>query len=100
MARPKTERSSSDVAAEIVRLEQEKRRLIQVEDQRRGAIIRECLSASNGNQLRDALRAIVGPRDSFLFNLESASNSADRSLTPRARRRVGNPRPQPTIDAH
>jgi uncharacterized protein YPO0396 len=99
MARPKIEKNSSDTAAEIARLEQEKRRLIHVEDQRRGAIIRECLSGSSGNQLRDALRAVVSPRDSVLFNLESASNTPDRSLTTRTRRRTGDATSQPSTEA-
>jgi len=100
MGRPKIEKNSSDIAAEIARLEQEKRRLIQAEDQRRGAIIRECLSGSNSTQLRDALRAVVSPRDSYLFNPESASNGADRSPTRRARRRTGDATNQPPTDAH
>ncbi len=72
MARPKTERHSSDLAAEIARLEQERKRLIQTEDQRRGAIIRDLLSGQSGDSLRSVLHPIVNGRDAFLFGLDAA----------------------------
>ena len=77
MARPKTEKHSSDLGAEILRLEQEKRRLIQIEDQRRGALIRETLASLNGDQLRAILRPLIGPRDAFLFDLDSDGIDAE-----------------------
>ena len=89
MPRPKSERHSSDLDAEITRLEQERKRLIQSEDQRRGAIIRESLRGPNGGQIRDVLRPLVDSRDCFLFGLESPPSSGDKSgdSTPRAARR-------------
>lgn len=89
MPRPKSERHSSDLDAEITRLEQERKRLIQSEDQRRGAIIRESLRGPNGGQIRDVLRPLVDSSDSFLFGLESPPSSGDKSgdSTPRVTRR-------------
>jgi hypothetical protein len=78
MGRPRNEKHSADIDAEIRRLEEEKRRLIAAEDQRRGAIVRECLSGKSGDELRDILRPLVAPRDAFLFEL----------LQPRQRPRV------------
>jgi hypothetical protein len=78
MARPKAEKHSVDVDAEIRRLEQEKRRLVIAEDQRRGAIIRECLRGEHADELRSILRPIVAPRDSFLFGIEQPARSAGR----------------------
>lgn len=85
MPRPKTERHSTDLDAEIARLEQERKRLIQSEDQRRGAIIRDCLRGPNGAQLRDALGPVVNSRDAFLFGLESPSMSSQQSNSPAPR---------------
>ena len=76
MPRPKSERHSSDLDVEIERLEQERKRLIQSEDQRRGAIIRDCLTGKCGDQIRDLLHPLVGARDAFLFGLESPDESA------------------------
>ena len=89
MPRPKSERHSSDLDAEITRLEQERKRLIQSEDQRRGAVIRECLRGPTGGHIRDVLRPLVDSRDCFLFGLESPPSSGDKSgaATPRATRR-------------
>jgi len=78
MPRPKTERHSSDVDAEIARLEQERKRLIQFEDQRRGAIIRDCLAGLHGPQLRSVLQPLITSRDAFLFGMEAAPTLADR----------------------
>lgn len=75
MGRPKNEKHSFDIDAEIRRLEQEKERLIIAEDQRRGAIIRECLSGRAGDQLREILRPLVAPRDAFLFGLDPLPSS-------------------------
>jgi hypothetical protein len=75
MARPKSERRSSDLEAEIARLEEERNRLIQTEDQRRGAIIRELLSGPGGDSLRMTLQPLVAARDAFLFGLEGNSKS-------------------------
>ena len=89
MARPKAEKSSADVAAEIRRLEQEKRRLIGAEDQRRGAVIRECLDGPAGSDLRSALRSFVPPRDALLFHLnpdECNSVQGSRPTTGRNQR--------------
>ena len=102
MPRPNSERHSSDLDAEITRLEQERKRLIQSEDQRRGAIVRECLRGPNGGQIRDVLRPLVDSRDCFLFGLESPSSSGDKSgdATPRAtRRRVGESAQLPLAEA-
>ena len=75
MGRPKNEKHSSDIDAEIRRLEKERERLIIAEDQRRGAIIRECLSGKAGDRLREILRPLVAPRDAFLFGLEPLPSS-------------------------
>lgn len=102
MPRPKSERHSSDLDAEITRLEQERKRLIQSEDQRRGAIIRECLRGPNGGQIRDVLRPLVESRDCFLFGLESPPSIGDKSgdSTPRAtRRRVSESAQLPLAEA-
>ena len=89
MPRAKSERHSTDLDVEIARLEQERKRLIQSEDQRRGAIVRDCLHGPNGGQLRDALRPLVNSRDHFLFGLESPPASSDKASdsAPRATRR-------------
>lgn len=69
MPRPKTVRSSADLAAEIGRLEQEKERLVQQEDQRRGAFLREALQGPAGDNLRAVLKPLVRGRDEALFGL-------------------------------
>ena len=102
MPRPKSERHSSDLDAEITRLEQERKRLIQSEDQRRGAIIRECLRGPNGSQIRDVLRPLLNSRDCFLFGLESPPLSGDKSgdsMPKPTRRRVGESAPLPLAEA-
>jgi hypothetical protein len=78
MPRPRTERHSTDLDAEIARLEQERKRLILTEDQRRGSIIRDCLASSNGPQLRTVLQPLINSRDAFLFGLEAATVTTDR----------------------
>ena len=75
MPRPKSDRHSSDLDAEIARLEQERKRLIQTEDQRRGAIIRELLAAKNGGALRALLQPLIGTRDAFLFGVDAPSTA-------------------------
>ena len=75
MGRPKNGKHSSDIDAEIRRLEEEKQRLIIAEDQRRGAIIRDCLSGKAGDRLREILRPLVAPRDAILFGLEPRPSS-------------------------
>lgn len=102
MPRPRSERHSTDLDAEIAQLEQERKRLIQSEDERRGAIIRGCLNGANGAQLRDVLRPLVGPRDAFLFDLESCPVNSDRSsdAAPRpTRKRVGESTQLPLAEA-
>lgn len=92
MPRSKSERHSTDLDAEIARLKEERKRLIQSEDQRRGAIIRDCLCGPNGSQLRDVLRSLVNPRDAFLFGYDSPSVSSDQVSTPTRKatgRRIG-----------
>ena len=76
MPRPKSERHSTDLDVEIARLEQERKRLIHSEDQRRGAIIRELLAGENGGALRALLSREVGARDAFLFGLENSAVAA------------------------
>lgn len=75
MARPKNEKRSADIDAQIRQLEGERRRVIIAEDQRRGAIIREALSGKSGDQLRELLRPLVAPRETFLFGLEPAKQT-------------------------
>ena len=93
MTRPKrhpTYHTSADIDAEIRRLEAERQRLIDAEDQRRGALIREYLSGANGDALRTALGACVSPRDIVLFALDGAPldgpGAADRRPRSRAAR--------------
>jgi len=95
MPRPKSERHSTDLDVEIARLEQERKRLIQSEDQRRGAIIRDCLAGSNGPQLKAVLQPLINSRDAFLFGLEVATTKPDRPATATksatSRRTMGEP---------
>jgi hypothetical protein len=84
MPRLKSERHSTDLDAEIARLEQERKRLIQSEDQRRGAIIRELLAGPSGSSLRAILQPLVAGRDSFLFGLDVPSNGT-KQAAPRSR---------------
>jgi hypothetical protein len=84
MPRPKAERNSSDLEAEIALLEQERKRLIEAEDQRRGAILRDLLSGSAGNALRTILQPLVPGRDAFLFGLE-VSNGKKADAAPARR---------------
>ena len=79
MARPKSERRSSDLEAEIARLEEERNRLVQAEDQRRGAIIRELLSGPGGDSLRLSLHPLVAARDAFLFGFDAAPGNAKQA---------------------
>lgn len=90
MPRPKSERHSSELDAEIARLEHERKRLIQSEDQRRGAIIRELLTGPSGSSLRATLRPLVAIRDSFLFGLEVEPDSA-KPAAPRSRQSAARP---------
>ena len=102
MPRPKSERNSIDLDAEIARLEQERKRLIQSEDQRRGSIVRECLASLNGQQLREVLRPFVNSRDAFLFGLGSVPSISARRSKPsptRTPRRTGEPALAPSVDA-
>ena len=93
MPRPKSERNSAHLDAEIARLEQERKRLVQAEDQRRGSIVREFLATLNGNQLRDVLRPFVTSRDAFLFGLElTSSGTRHRTADPIVKESVGAPR--------
>lgn len=84
MPRPKSERHSGDLDIEIAHLEQERKRLVQAEDQRRGAIIRELLAGPSGSPLRTILQPLVAGRDSFLFGLDVPSNGA-KQAAPRSR---------------
>jgi hypothetical protein len=81
MPRPKSVRSSADLAAEIGRPKQEQKRLVLLEDQRRGALLREALSGPRGDRLREALRPIIRERDAALFGFgsERAARAADGS---------------------
>jgi hypothetical protein len=85
MARPKSERHSADVAREIKRLEEERKHLIDSEDRRRGAVIRELLGGDNADELRAVLSPVVTSRDGFLFGIEKpisrAKESRDRSTS-------------------
>jgi hypothetical protein len=102
MPRPKSERNSTDLDVEIARLEQERKRLIQSEDQRRGSIVRECLASLNGDQLREVLRPFVNSRDAFLFDLESVPTSSERSsksVPARARGRTSQPNAPRSVEA-
>ena len=87
MTRPKRHQSSADVDAEIRRLEAERRRLLDAEDQRRGALIREYLDTPNGHALREALGPFVSPRDVSLFGLSATSHDDPNVTGPRRARR-------------
>jgi hypothetical protein len=86
MPRPKSERHSRDLEAEIARLEQERKRAIESEDRRRGAIIRDLLTGTAGNSLRTTLEPLVPTRDAFLFGLEVPNGSVKQSNAAPARR--------------
>jgi len=86
MPRPKAERNSTDLDAEIARLEQERKRLIEAEDQRRGAILRNLLGGTAGNSLRTILQPLVLDRDAFLFGLEVPNGSGKKADAAPARR--------------
>lgn len=81
MPRPKTQRSSSDIAAEIRRLEQEKKRLILAEDQQRGSIIRDCLNGPAGESLKSLLRSAIPSRYAALFGLDPSDCRPDEKPT-------------------
>jgi len=87
MPRPKTERNSSDLDAEIALLEQERKRLIEAEDQRRGAILRNLLGGTAGNSLRTILQPLVPGRDALLFGLEVSNGSVKQNDEAPARRK-------------
>lgn len=72
MARPRTHQSSADVDAQIRRLEQEKQRLVVEEDQRRGAVIRDCLTSPIADSLREMLQPVVSSRDAALFGIQTS----------------------------
>jgi hypothetical protein len=72
MSRQKKPQSSAEIEAQIRRLQEERERVIATEDQRRGALIRECLSGRNGDELRTALQRAVSARDAHLFDLHGA----------------------------
>jgi len=99
MARPKSERRSSDLEAEIARLEEERNRLIQSEDQRRGAIIRELLTGQGGDSLRASLQPLVATRDAFLFGLEGPSGKQAARSHASTVHSVGEPSPREPIEA-
>jgi len=95
MSRPKSEKNS-------IGLEQERKRLVQSEDQRRGTIVRECLAGLDADQLRDLLRPFVNKRDAFLIGLESVPVSSERSRKSQplgTRRGTGEPRLTDSADA-
>lgn len=71
MARRKQPQTSADVVAEIRRLEEQRERLIAIEDQRRGALLRECLTGRNGDAIRNVLGRVIPRRDAHLFGLDS-----------------------------
>ena len=101
MPRPKTERNSSDLDAEIALLEQERKRLIEAEDQRRGAILRNLLGGTAGNSLRTILQPLVPGRDAFLFGLDVPNGSVkqpDASGTRRNSRPFVGPNSRRTIE--
>jgi hypothetical protein len=74
MPRPKSHHSSTDIDAQIRRLEQERERLVVLEDQRRGAIIRDCLNGKSADSIRTVLEPIVNPRDAALFGISRPLN--------------------------
>src|SRR3954470_19038535 len=88
MTRPKRHQSSADVDAEIRRLEAERQRLIDAEDQRRGALIREYLGTVNGDALREALGPFVSRRDGALFGLAAPGSDGVDATDHRPRSRA------------
>ncbi len=85
MPRPKTHQSSADIDAQIHRLEEEKRRLIVAEDQRRGAIIRDCLAGPTGEDLRLLLAPVISPREASLFGIEPTASAGPKASVSNAR---------------
>ena len=77
MPRHKTVQSSADIAAQIGRLKREQERLVLLEDQRRGAVLREVLNGPAGDDLREILRPLVRGRDASLFDLRARGVASD-----------------------
>jgi hypothetical protein len=101
--RPASYQTSADVDAEIRRLEAERQRLIDAEDQRRGALIREYLSAPDGDALREALARFTSPRDGVWFGLATGmpdgATPGDRRAARRPSRATSPDRVAPSADA-
>jgi hypothetical protein len=83
MARPKLHRNTTELDAEIARVQRETeaelRRLQDErheaegrEDRRRGEVVRACLAGSHGDALRRILAASVSDKDRPLFGMASA----------------------------
>lgn len=77
MPRRKTVHTSSDLEAQIRRLEEERARLLTEEDRRRGELLRGYLAGTHGEAIRSALAAAIGARDAQLFGLDGTAGSAD-----------------------
>ena len=76
-------RRSSEIAAEIERLEDERRWALGVEDRHRGELLRDYLAGSHGEALRSVLAQVVDVHDAFLFDI----NPLTLSQAPRSGRR-------------
>ena len=85
MSRRKQTQTSAEIDAEIRRLEEERARAIQVEDQRRGELLRGYLSGAQGGAIRAALERVVSPREAYLFGLDGRASAGSARAESRAR---------------
>lgn len=97
MGRPKTNRSSAEIEAQIARVQRERddevkrldgiRREAQaVENRRRGELLTTYLGGPKGDDLRRILDAVAAPKDRPLFGLNGTAMAAPRSANSAAPR--------------
>jgi hypothetical protein len=83
MPRPKNPQSAADLDTHIRRLKRQRKRLLELEDQHRGAVIRGCLHGQDADRIRAMLAPLIAPRDAHLFGIvnltEGESQPADMS---------------------
>ena len=83
MPRPKLHRDSIELDKEIARIQRESQAEIErlqkaraeaeaAEDRRRGELLREYLAGQHGDNLRNVLEVICGPKERALFGLPAA----------------------------
>ena len=94
MPRPKLHRDSIELDKEIARIQRETQTEIErlrkaraeaeaTEDRRRGELLRRYLAGQHGDDLRNVLEAISGPKDRPLFGLPAARVDRQTATPPR-----------------